>query len=88
MTIVREQATKGSLVPGKLANFVVLDRNPLKVDPLTIKDTVVSATQGLGPMRLARARCRGRIASRRLAGRAHDGRDGLSGPCPPCAPCC
>jgi hypothetical protein len=39
-----EQAGKGSLAPGKLADLVVLDRNPLKVDPATIKDIRVVET--------------------------------------------
>lgn len=39
-----EQATKGSLEPGKLADMVILDKNPLKVDPLAIKDIKVVET--------------------------------------------
>jgi predicted amidohydrolase YtcJ len=39
-----EEATKGSLVAGKLADFVVLDKNPLKVDPMTLKDIKVMET--------------------------------------------
>ena len=52
-----EEKTKGTLEVGKTADLVVLDRNPLKVDPMVIKDikvvetikagkTVYSATQG------------------------------------------
>jgi len=29
---------KDSLEPGKLADIVILDKNPLKVDPMSIKD--------------------------------------------------
>ena len=39
-----EQASKGSLEVGKLADLVILDRNPLKVDPNDIKDIKVVAT--------------------------------------------
>jgi predicted amidohydrolase YtcJ len=39
-----EQASKGSLEPGKLADLVILDRNPLTVDPATIKDIKVVET--------------------------------------------
>jgi predicted amidohydrolase YtcJ len=39
-----EQDSKGSLEPGKLADLVILDRNPLKVEPMTIKDIKVVET--------------------------------------------
>ena len=39
-----EQTTKGSLEPGKLADLVILDRNPLKVEPMAIKDIKVVET--------------------------------------------
>ena len=39
-----EQESKGSLEPGKLADLVVLDRNPLKVDKMAIKDVKVLET--------------------------------------------
>lgn len=39
-----EEATKGSLVKGKRADLVILDKNPLKVAPATIKDIKVMET--------------------------------------------
>jgi predicted amidohydrolase YtcJ len=39
-----EQSSKGSLEVGKLADLVVLDQNPLKVDPMRIKDVKVVET--------------------------------------------
>jgi predicted amidohydrolase YtcJ len=39
-----EEKSKGSLEPGKLADLVVLSANPLKVEPLTIKNIQVVET--------------------------------------------
>jgi len=39
-----EEKTKGSIEPGKLADFVVLDENPLTVPPVHIKDVRISMT--------------------------------------------
>ena len=39
-----EEGSKGSLEPGKLADLVILDRNPLTVDPAAIKDIKVVQT--------------------------------------------
>jgi predicted amidohydrolase YtcJ len=39
-----EENSKGSITPGKLADFVVLENDPRKVPPDTIKDIVLEAT--------------------------------------------
>ena len=39
-----EEHDKGSLTPGKLADFVLLGQDPLSTDPLAIKDIPIVAT--------------------------------------------
>ena len=39
-----EQSSKGSLEIGKVADLVILDKNPLKVEPMAIKDIRVVET--------------------------------------------
>lgn len=39
-----EENNKGSLKVGKLGDLVILDKNPLKVDPMTLKDIIVLQT--------------------------------------------
>lgn len=43
-TSTAEEADKGTLETSKLADLVVLDRNPLAVDPREIRDIQVLAT--------------------------------------------
>jgi predicted amidohydrolase YtcJ len=40
----KEEQSKGTLEAGKLADMVILDRNPVKVDPMAIKDIKVMQT--------------------------------------------
>lgn len=53
-----EEKIKGSITPGKLADFVVLQRDPHKVAPDTIKEFAVEATYLVGPEDLFCARPR------------------------------
>jgi len=39
-----EENNKGSITKGKMADLVILDQNPLKVDPMKIKDITVTET--------------------------------------------
>jgi predicted amidohydrolase YtcJ len=39
-----EEDTKGTITPGKMADFVILDKNPLKIDPMQIMNIQVLET--------------------------------------------
>jgi predicted amidohydrolase YtcJ len=39
-----EENLKGTLKAGKLADFVILDRNPLKIDPMDLASLKVMST--------------------------------------------
>jgi predicted amidohydrolase YtcJ len=39
-----EEAQKGSITPGKRADLIILDHNPMTVDPMTLKDIKVVET--------------------------------------------
>ena len=41
---IKEEKSKGTIQAGKLADLVILDKNPLKVDPMTLKDIQVMET--------------------------------------------
>ena len=41
---IKEEAAKGTLEPGKLADLVILEKNPLKVEPAQIADIAVVET--------------------------------------------
>ena len=51
---IKEEKTKGTLEQGKLADLVILEQNPLKVDPHTIKDIKVLETMKEGTTVFAR----------------------------------
>ena len=40
----KEEASKGTITAGKLADMVILDRNPMKVDSMEIKDIQIVKT--------------------------------------------
>ena len=40
----REENQKGSISPGKRADLIILDQDPLSVDPMTLKDIKVIQT--------------------------------------------
>jgi len=70
---IKEEKSKGTLEAGKLADLVILERNPLKVDPTTIKDIAVLETIK-----------EGRTIFRREMGTAFTGKPGAEAglPCP------
>ena len=49
-----EENEKGSIRPGKVADLVILDRNPMAVDPMELRDIQVLATIKEGELVFAR----------------------------------
>ena len=45
-----EENSKGSISPGKLADLVILDGNPLTIDPVAIKNIQIMATYKKGKL--------------------------------------
>lgn len=43
-----EEHNKGSLIVDKQADLIILDKNPLKIDPTNLKDLVIFETISRG----------------------------------------
>ena len=84
---IKEERAKGSLEPGKLADLVILDRNPLKVDPKAIKTIRVVETikEGRTVFDARRsAQKLGALGERLMALSGHATHQFSFGPCPGC----
>lgn len=84
---IKEEGAKGTLEVGKLADLVILDKNPLKVDPTTIKNIGVVETIKEGK---SIYRADGKVghfeglARTLFAFSGHAAQDISFGPCPGC----
>lgn len=82
----RKENVLGSITPGKIANFTVLEQDPLAVDPKRLKDIPIAATVFEGRVFPVVPRAVGARPAPAMAGASHDvsGAAGEGGECWSC----
>lgn len=82
----RKENVLGSITPGKIANFTVLEQDPLAVDPKRLKDIPIAATVFEGRVFPVAPRAAGARTLPALAGATHNasGAAGEGGECWSC----